>query len=229
MIEEPPLLKIRRNFPRPTPDQLAVFSGLQTGFVVDALFGRGALDGRIKPVDPACSAFAGVAVTADNGPADIMATFAAIEVAQPGDVVMAATDGFRATAACGDLMMGVAKNRGLAGFVTDGYARDTPGIKDVGLPCFAAGVTPNSPVFAGPGTVGLPIVIGGVAVNAGDIVVGDVDGVVVVPFALIDDVIASLDKVLAAEKQMDADVRAGMTIMPRVAALFDSGRIQEID
>ena len=150
MIEEPPLLTLRRSFPRPTADQLAHFQGLQTGFVVDAMFGRGALDYRIKPIDPDCSSFAGTAVTADNGPCDIMATFSAIEIAEPGDVIMAATDGFTGTAACGDLMMGVAKNRCIAGFVTDGLARDTPGIKEVGLPCFAAGVTPNSPARNGP-------------------------------------------------------------------------------
>ena len=83
----------------------------------------------------------------------------------------------------GDLLLGMMKNRGVVAFVTDGFVRDIPGLRAVGLPCFAAGVTPNSPVRSGPGTVGLPTVVGGVAVGPGDIVVGDQDGVVVVPFA----------------------------------------------
>ena len=69
MIEDPPLLTMRRNFSRPTAEQLAAFEGVQTGFVVDAMQGRGALDFRIKPIDNGQATFHGVAVTSDNGPA----------------------------------------------------------------------------------------------------------------------------------------------------------------
>jgi hypothetical protein len=73
------------------------------------------------------------------------------------------------------------KNRGVLAFVTDGLVRDLPGLLAVGLPVYCAGLTPNSPVRNGPGTVGLPVVVGGVHVEAGDIVVADQDGVVIVP------------------------------------------------
>ncbi len=229
MIEDPPLLKLRRNFPRPSAEQLAAFADVPTGFIVDALHGRAALDSQIKPVSNDQAKFHGVAVTADNGPADNLAAFCAIEVAGPGDVIMAAADGFRATAVSGDLMLGIARNRGCVAFVTDGHVRDITGIVEVGMPCFAAGVTPNSPVRNGPGTVGLPIVIGGVQVDAGDIVVGDIDGVVTVPHAKIDHVISVLAEIKTAEAAMDAEVRGGMTTAPFIRDFFNSGRIEEVD
>jgi len=229
MIEDPPLLTLRRNFPRPTAEQLAAFADVPTGFLVDAMKGRGALHHRIKPIDDDKARFHGTAITCDNGPADNLGAFCAIEVAAPGDVVLAAADGFEATAVSGDLMLGMAKNKGVAAFVTDGLVRDITGIREVGMPCFAAGVTPNSPVRNGPGTVGQPIVIGGVAADAGDIVVGDMDGVVVVPHAKIDGVIGALTDIRAAEKEMDAKVRSGMATAPFITDFFASGRIQEID
>ena len=97
------------------------------------------------------------------------------------------------------------------------------------MPTYCTGVTPNSPAKNGPGTVGLPIVLGGVQVESGDIVVGDQDGVVIVPRARAEEVLASLDGVRAAEAQMDAAVKAGMLLPDGVKAILASGRIREID
>src|SRR5262249_6605864 len=161
MIESPPLLKIRRRFKRPPSTEIAVFAGLPTGYVVDALGGRGALDGRIKPIGEARS-FCGVAVTGDARPAGQPPRVRPPAIAEPGDVMLCAAGGHAGTAVTGDLALGMMKNRGVVAFVTDGYVRDIAGIRDVGLPCFAAGVSPNSPARNGPGTVGLPVVIGGI-------------------------------------------------------------------
>jgi 4-hydroxy-4-methyl-2-oxoglutarate aldolase len=228
MIENPPLLTLRRNFPRPSAAQLAAFAGVQTGFVVDALGGRGALDHRIKPIG-AESAFAGTALTCAPGAGDVLAVFGTLEAPESGDVVMCATDGYTATAVVGDLVIGMMKNCGIAAFVTDGLVRDTPGIRAVGLPCFAAGATPNSPAKTGPGSVGLPVVVGGVAVAAGDIVVGDEDGVVVVPHRLIDATIARLAAVREAEAALDAAVKAGLTRPVFLTELFDRGQVIEVE
>lgn len=89
---------------------------------------------------------------------------------------MAAADGYRTTAVVGDLVLGMARNSGAIAFVTDGCVRDVPGIREVGLPCFASGVVPDSPVKNGPGTVNLPITLAGRAVEAGDVGIGDGDG-----------------------------------------------------
>jgi 4-hydroxy-4-methyl-2-oxoglutarate aldolase len=228
MIEDPPLLQIRRRFTRPTSAQLDAFRGLQTGFVVDAMNGRGAMDGRIKPIGDTGD-FCGVAVPCHAGPADNLAVFGALSIAQAGDVIVCGADGFAETAVVGDLLLGMIKNRGAAAFVTDGFVRDVPGIKAVGLPCYAAGVTPNSPARNGPGTVGLPVVVGGVAVNAGDIVIGDQDGVVVVPAHLIEQAIERLPAIRAAEADLDAKVKAGLEVPAFIADLIDAGRFTELD
>jgi 4-hydroxy-4-methyl-2-oxoglutarate aldolase len=228
MIVDAPLLKIRRRFKRPSKAEVAAFALAPTGFVVDALGGRGALDRRIKPIGDA-KTFCGVAVPCEAGPADNLAMFGALSVAEPGDVIICATDSFAGTAVTGDLALGMMKNRGVAAFVTDGFVRDIVGIRAIGLPCFAAGVTPNSPARNGPGTVGLPTVVGGVSVAPGDVVVGDEDGVVIVPAILISETIKRLQLVRVAENNMEAKVKAGLQIPDHFEALRNAGRFMEID
>lgn len=227
MIDDPPLIKLNSNPPRPTDAQIGALQGAPSGFVVDAMDGGGALDYRIKPVDPERSSFCGVAVTCHAGPADNLAVLAALPQTGPDSVIVAGTNAFMDTAVVGDLVLQMARNRGAVGFVTDGAVRDTPGIIGVGLPCFAAGVTPNSPAKNGPGTVNLPVTLGGVHVEAGDIIVADVDGVVVVPFRLIDQVIRRLEDVKAKEAEMLAAVEAGLGVPGHIEELYASGRVVE--
>ena len=132
---------------------------------------------------------------------------AALAESKPGDVLVVATGGYVGAAVTGDLLMYVARNRGVAGFVTDGLVRDLDDLETVGLPIFAMGVTPNSPQRRGPGSVGLPIVCGGVAIASGDVVVGDRDGVVVVPRARLSATLESLEKVEGGRSR-DARARA---------------------
>ncbi len=227
MIEDAPLLQVRRNFTRPSRAQVEAFHGLQTGFVVDAMNGRGAMDGQIKPI-AGSGAFCGVALPCHAGPADNLAVFGALSIAQPGDVIVCGADSFAETAVTGDLLLGMMKNRGVVAFVTDGFVRDIQGIRSVGLPCYGAGVTPNSPARNGPGTVGLPVVAGGVAVSAGDIVLGDEDGVVIVPAAMIVKTIERLPTVRAAEADLDAKVKAGLEVPPFIQNMIDAGRFTEV-
>ncbi len=232
MIEDAPLLTIRRDFPRPPPGAVAALAGTPTGYIVDCQDGRGALDFRIKPVAgtaPERAAFTGVALTCHTGPADNLALFAAIEAARAGDVIIAATDAFTATAVIGDNMLGMARNRGIAAVVTDGLARDAAGILEVGVPVFCLGVSPNSPARNGPGTVGLAIAIGGVTVDAGDVVVGDRDGVAIVPRASLEALGAKLAQVRAAEADLEAKVKGGLEVPDFVREVLDSDRVRRLD
>jgi 4-hydroxy-4-methyl-2-oxoglutarate aldolase len=227
MIDDPPLLTIRRRFPRPDPALVEALRGIPTGFAVDAMDGSGALHHRIKPVDPA--GFVGVAVTCDCGPADNLAVFAALDMAGPGDVLVCATGGHEGTAVIGDLVAGMARNRGAVAVVTDGLVRDLVGLRQVGLPVFAAGITPNSPTRQGPGTAGLPVVVGGVRVDAGDVLVGDLDGVVVIPREHLAAVVERLATVREKEAAMDAAVRGGLTMSDAARRLLDSDRVRWVD
>jgi 4-hydroxy-4-methyl-2-oxoglutarate aldolase len=228
VIENPPLLTIRRNFPRPSAEEVRAFANSPTGHVVDSMNGRGALGYRIKPVT-ASAAFCGVALTCEAGPGDCLAAFGTLDVIKPGDVVIVKADSFTETAVIGDLLLGMMKNNGAIAFVTDGLVRDTTGIAGVGIPCFAAGVTPNSPAKTGPGTVGLPIVVGGVAVESGDIVVGDQDGVVIVPRARIEDTLRHLEKVRTLEAGLEAKVKAGLKKSDIVDSILLPGTIREVN
>jgi 4-hydroxy-4-methyl-2-oxoglutarate aldolase len=225
MIDNPPMLTIHRGWARPDPALVAAFRGAQTSHVCDAMEGRGAVDWQIKPVDPGNGVFCGPALTAWAYPADIAAMFGALAEAQPGDVIMLACDGFTATAVIGDLAAGMMKNKGVAAFVTDGLARDRAGIIATGLPLFAKGIVPNSPALNGPGTVGAPVVLGGVHVCPGDIIVGDADGVVVVPQARAREVLETLGRIRTAEAAMEAQVKAGLTLSGKAEAMVASARI----
>lgn len=229
MIEDPPILTIKRGVRRPGATQVAALQGVATGYLVDCMNGRGALNGRIKPIDPDHAAFCGVAITCDCGPADNLGVFGALDLAIAGDVILIATDAFESTAVIGDLVLGMMKNRGVVASVTDGYVRDIVGLRKVGLPCYAAGVTPNSPARNGPATAGLPISIGGSNVCSGDLVIGDLDGVVVVPFDRIDEVIATLVSVREAEAALDASVNAGLEMPEFASELLASDRVRNID
>lgn len=228
MIKDPPILTIRRNFPRPSAAEVQAFAGAQTGHVIDAMNGRGSLDYRIKPLAPPAQTIVGVAMTCHCGPADNLALFAALAVAQPGDILVCGTDEFTATSVTGDLLMGMAKNRGLLGLVTDGVARDRAGIVGVGLPVYCRGLNPNSPVRSGPGTVGQPVSLGGVVVDSGDIVVADVDGVVIVPRVKAKAVIDALVLVREAEAGLEAKVKAGLQVPDFISAVLSSDKVLEI-
>ena len=116
----------------------------------------------------------------------------------------------------------------VAGLVTDGLVRDLVGILDVDIPVYCAGLTANSPARNGPGTVGLPIVLGGLRVESGDIVVGDRDGVVIVPLAEATNVLGRLGGIKAAEASLEAKVKAGLEVPEFIQSIMDSGRTTTI-
>jgi 4-hydroxy-4-methyl-2-oxoglutarate aldolase len=229
VIEDPPLLQIRRNFTRPDRALLARFVNVQTEHLADAMGGRGALDFLVKPVDPDRANFTGSAVTSLCGPGDNLALVASLALLQPGDVIVAATDAHSVLAVVGRRVSGMARNRGAVAVVTDGLARDAPGIRASGVPVFCRGITPNSATAAGPGTVGQPVVIGGVAVQSGDIVVGDADGVVVVPLVRADEVLIRLEAVRAREADLAEKLASGLGVPRRVTELLGSPQVKYLD
>jgi len=221
-------LMIRRNFERPEERLIAPFRSASTGNICDAQGRVGALDYRIKPISKR-SSFIGVALTVKTVPKDNLAPWAAIDVAEPGDVIVIATGEDFDTSVIGNIYVGMACNKGVAAIVTDGVVRDIAGIEAVGIPVFAMGVSPNSPWKNGPGTIGFPIVIGGVAVNPGDIVVGDSDGVVIVPRIKAAEVAEELKAVLAKEAEMEARLKAGDVLPGWLAEAYKTKGVRYVD
>jgi 4-hydroxy-4-methyl-2-oxoglutarate aldolase len=228
MLEEPPLIQIRKPARRPTEAQIAALRDQPTGFLCDAMDGKGALAHNLRLLDPNAlpDRFCGVALTAANGPDDILAMLVALTQLQAGDVLVVWSADWRGSAVTGDRVLGQARNSGAVGFVTDGLVRDYEGIVEVGLPVVCAGMTPNSPYSKGPGVVGEPVVLGGVRIATGDLIVGDRTGTVVVPFEKIDDVIETVNRVSGLEAEMDAKVAAGQKAPPAMEKLIASDKVR---
>lgn len=232
MIEEPPILTLKKSFPRPGAAQIEAFRGLPTGFVCDAMHGQGALDSSVAPIgfgrDIECTAV-GPALVAENGPAEILATMGALYMLEPGDIVVSATHGHRNCSASGDLFMGMLKNKGAAGFVTDGEMRDYDDIVRVGLPVWCAGLSPNSPFAKGPGRVGFGANLAGQRIESGDLLVCDRNGVVVVPHSEIDRVIERIARIKELEAEFEAKVAAGYCDMPEIEEMIADGRAAVVE
>lgn len=222
MITDPTQLTMRTNFTRPTPVQIAAFRDVPTAFVCDAMDGGGGMETAISPLLNAH--VVGCALVADNGPEENLGTMGAIHIMQPGDVIVAAMRGGQTVAAAGDMVLAMMRNKDGAGFVTDGPMRDLTGIRDVGLPAWCTGLNPNSPYTKGPARVGFGASVGGQIVNSGDIIVADENGVVIVPFARIDAVIAQLKDIQAAEVALEALVLDGYADRPMIADMLADGR-----
>ncbi|OED40357.1 aldolase [Chromatiales bacterium (ex Bugula neritina AB1)] len=230
MIEEPPLLTVKAERPRPTAAQLAALDGVPTGFLTDAMSGQGALDPTIRPLNPEVlsSVASGPVLTCACGPADLLAVLGALTEIQAGDILVADSGDWQKSAIVGDRVMGMLKNAGAAGFVTDGLVRDLEGINEVGLPVFCKGLSPNSPYAKGPGTIGTDIQLGGVSVKSGDILVTDDSGIVVVPYERIDEVIASVAHIKELEEALDAKVADGLVVPDDIRSLMESDQVKRI-
>jgi 4-hydroxy-4-methyl-2-oxoglutarate aldolase len=162
-------------------------------------------------------------------PRDNLAPYAAIGYAKPGDVMVVATGAYEEAGVVGDILLGMAKNQGVSALVTDGMVRDIDGLNAVGIPVFARGLSPNSPYKDGPGTIGLPISLGGMTVDAGDVICGDQDGVVVIARDALDGVLAALAEVRTKEGKMEAVVAGGATLPPGMEELIASKGVHYVD
>lgn len=228
MAAAEPALTIRRTFPRPDPAHVQALTGVAVGWVVDAMGRQGAIDHRIRPIGAAAT-FTGVALAVRSRSRDNLAPWASIDHAEPGDVIVIETGDHEQASVIGDAWLGVARNKGAVACVTDGLVRDLDGIDAVGIPVFARGVSPNSPFKDGPGEIGFSVVIGGSAIHSGDILVGDKNGVVVVPRERAGEVVARIAAVAAKEAEMDEAIRAGTKTATWVHATIAAKGVRFVD
>jgi 4-hydroxy-4-methyl-2-oxoglutarate aldolase len=147
--------------------------------VYEAQGAKGALDSGMKPIDPT-SRLSGPAYTVDARPADNLILHHAVMKAQPGDVLVVDAKGFLEAGPWGDVLTILAIKRGIAGMVINGCVRDANLIISLGFPIFCRGLSIKGTAKHQPGKVGVPVMIGDVVINPGDIIVGDRDGLVVV-------------------------------------------------
>lgn len=172
---------IKHDVQRPDRDTVEFFEEVPSTIVSDVTGNVGVtMDSGIRPAYGGIE-MAGTAITVKAAPGDNLIIHKAITMAEPGDVLVVDCDGYVGTGHIGELMCASCRANGLAGLVIDGGYRDSREIAEMRFPVYGRGVNPQGPLKQDPGSINVTVSCGGVSVTPGDIVVGDDDGLAVVP------------------------------------------------
>lgn len=204
---------IRREFERVALEVVTQASAFAASVLADVAGRRGTLDGRIAPLSRSMR-LAGPAFTIEVRPGDNLMIHAAIALAQPGDILVVDGKGDRTCALMGAIMMTACKKLGIGGVILDGSHRDTAEILALDYPVYSVGANPNGPTKNVPGWINFPISCGGIAINPGDLVVGDGDGVVVIAREDAASLLPLAAKKIHEERARIADVVSGKNLRP---------------
>lgn len=172
---------------------------------------------RLRPMH-AGGRMAGPALTIKTRPGDNLMIHKALEMAKPGDVVVVDGGGDLTNSLVGEIMIGMAVKRGLAGVVIYGSIRDAAWVRAQSFPVFAAGVTHRGPYKDGPGEINVKIAIDGMVIEPGDLVIGDDDGLLCVPYDEVQNAYEGANKKQEAEVTMIAQINNGTYEAPWVDA-----------
>lgn len=172
--------RIKRNFERPARELVEAFRDIPVANIDDNMGRIAAVDQSIFPLNPDVSLL-GTAFTVNAPAGDNLLFHKALDMAEPGDVIVLANKGSLSRSLCGEIMSSYAKSRGLAGIIIDGCVRDSAALRKLDFPVYAKGITPNGPYKNGPGEMNFPVSFAGIIINPGDIIVGDADGLLVIP------------------------------------------------
>jgi len=189
---------------------VAKFKALPLANVSDVMSRMSAGGPRLRPMHGK-GALAGPALTVKTRPGDNLMVHKALDLAEPGDVIVVDAGGDLTSAIIGELMVAHARKRGVAGCVIDGAIRDSAAIAADDFPVFAAGVTHRGPYKDGPGEINVAIAVGGMVIEPGDLVLGDGDGVLCVPFAEVEAVFRAAKAKQESEVQQAAVIKAGIS------------------
>lgn len=218
---------IKRDITRIAPELVKQAAEFQAAILADVAGRRGTLHGRIKPVAPTMRV-AGPAITVEVRPGDNLAIHAALAIAQPGDVIVVDGKGDISCALIGEIMSTQAEASGIAGIIIDGAVRDADALRANGFPIFSAGLNPCGPTKSVAGRVNYPASVAGAAIQPGDLIIGDVDGVVVLSREAVPALLELAQKKLDAESRRIAAIRDGDIRAPWLEkALFAAGMLIE--
>jgi 4-hydroxy-4-methyl-2-oxoglutarate aldolase len=208
------LSDIRRDFERVSPSIVQRASAFASSILADVAGRRGTLDGRIKPLSNS-TRIAGPAFTIEVRPGDNLMIHAAMAMAKPGDILVIDGKADRTCALMGAIMLNACKKLGIGGVILDASHRDTEELLELGFPVYSVGANPNGPTKYVPGRINWPISCGGVAINPGDLIVGDADGVVVVEREKAESLLDMATKKVADERERINDILTGKSLRPK--------------
>ena len=213
------MLQVYKDFER-QPDLLKKFDDViscysATAVFADVQYRTGVMDSGIKPAFRA--KITGQAITVQLSKGDLVDPLKALEMGQPGDVIVVDAGGDLNTSVCGGLMGGLAQNRGIRGMIIDGAGRDTDELEDSNWPIWTRAITPKGThtMFSGRKeelSINVPIACGGVVVNPGDFVVADLMGVTVIPQERAAEVVALAQEQAQREEETRKWVAQGKTV-----------------
>lgn len=218
---------IHTRFERVSADLVRQAAKFQAAILADVAGRRGTLGGRIAPLSRKMK-LAGPAFTVEVRPGDNLMIHTALALAQPGDIIVVDGKGDQSCALTGALMAATAKKAGFGGFVIDAAVRDADECELGEFPIFSVGTNPNGPTKGLAGRIGSPISVAGTTVNPGDLVVGDADGVVILPRELAASIIAGAQAKVDAETKRMAEIANGQLDSPwLVDALVAAGVLRK--
>jgi regulator of RNase E activity RraA len=204
------ILKRARQVDAATIDAFRGIPVANVGDVMFRLFSGGAPLRPMHAFGPnGAGLMAGPALTVRTRPGDNLMVHKAIDIAEPGDIIVVDAGGVLSQAIIGDLMLNHCIHRRLGGIVINGAIRDLDFISGQSFPVYAAGVTHRGPYKDGPGEINVPIALDGMVIEPGDLVLGDMDGMLAVPFAATETILAGARAKAAAEAKQLAEIKAG--------------------
>ncbi len=206
--------RIVTDLPRPDIEVVSKFAGLAAANIADVM-------GRFHFMDPGIQSrtglpLRGVAVTVVTRPGDNLMVHKAMEVAGQGDIIVVSTCGSTTTAVFGELMGNSAVAAGLGGLVVDGAIRDVEALRELRFPAFSRSISAGACDKDGPGEINVPISCGNTVVMPGDIVVGDADGVVIVPAAEAEEVLKLVAALQDREAKRIREIRSGQVFKAEI-------------
>ena len=200
--------RIYKNRDNLNPELVERFKGYPSANVSDCMERLYSMSAHIKPFGKQ-KKIIGQALTVKASIADNMLFHQALLMAQPGDVIVVEAGSDMNHSICGDIMYSIAKSKKIAGFVVDGCIRDVDYLLKEDLPVFAIGVTGRGPYKNGPGEVNVDISCGGQVVHPGDIILGDEDGIVVIPPTEAEDILLKVETLINNENQSIKIIQSG--------------------
>lgn len=207
------------------------FQGLPAANIADVMGRSPAMNPRIHLISrPSRPVMVGAALTVRARAGDNLLLHKALDMAQEGDVIIVSNEEDNTRSLMGEIMMiYLANTRKAAGIVLDGPIRDVDVISEMDFSVYATGSTPNGPYKEGPGEINVPVACGGVQVNPGDIIVGDADGVIVIPKEDARRILEEAQKYFAQDSQKCEAAKKGLSNRSWVDKSIEAKGIEIID
>lgn len=214
----------------PSQELLDGFAGIPAANIADTMGRSCAMNPRIRLMSGARGTMVGPALTVKARAGDNLFIHQALDMSQPGDIIVVSNDEDQTRSLMGEIMFTYAQyQRKLGGLVLDGPVRDSDALKEMSLPVYATGSTPGGPYKEGPGEINVPIACGGISVNPGDIIVADPDGIIVIPLKDAADVLQAAKKYHEQDAAKVEAARNGTSNRAWVAKTIQAKNVEILD